>query len=296
MKRQSKAYLFAISAVLCWSTVATAFKLTLEQLSIVSMLFYASLSSFLFLLVVLLIQGKGKAILGVKTKSKLRAVLLGAMNPFVYYLILFKAYSLLPAQEAQTLNYTWAVMLVILSAFFLKQKMKWADFVGVLISFLGVVVISTHGQVLDMHFENPMGVILALSTAIIWASYWILNSKGQEDAVVKLFWNFFFGTILITVYALFFSQGIELNGFGILGAIYIGFFEMGVSFVFWSLAMKYTSNAAKISNLIFLSPFLSLLIISAVLNERILGSTVVGLVFIIGGILFQKIASRRLNR
>ena len=43
-----------------------------------------------------------------------RAAALGFLNPFLYYVVLFKAYDLLPAQEAQPLNYTWAITLAIL--------------------------------------------------------------------------------------------------------------------------------------------------------------------------------------
>ena len=44
---------------------------------------------------------------------------------------------------------------------------------------------------------------------------------------------------------------------GIAGGIYIGLFEMSLAFYCWSLALKATDNTAKISNLIFLSPFIS---------------------------------------
>lgn len=42
---------------------------------------------------------------------------------------------------------------------------------------------------------------------------------------------------------------------GVLGAAYVGLFEMGICFVMWLMAMKLTNNTARISNLIFLSLF-----------------------------------------
>ena len=47
-----------------------------------------------------------------------KVFILGLVNPFLYYLVLFKAYDLLPAQEAQAINYTWALMLAFLSVIF----------------------------------------------------------------------------------------------------------------------------------------------------------------------------------
>ena len=37
-----------------------------------------------------------------------QSLLPGLLNPCLYYLVLFKAYELLPAQQAQALNYSWA--------------------------------------------------------------------------------------------------------------------------------------------------------------------------------------------
>ena len=60
---------------------------------------------------------------------------LGLINPFLYYLVLFKAYDLLPAQEAQAINYTWALMLAFLSVIFLKQKLTLKDILAGIICF-----------------------------------------------------------------------------------------------------------------------------------------------------------------
>ena len=71
------------------------------------------------------------------------------------------------------------------------------------------------------------------------------------------------------------------------GGLYIGFFEMGLSFIFWLRAMKLTENTARISTLIFLSPPLSLILIWALLDEAIKGSTLVGLAMILAGLAMQ---------
>jgi hypothetical protein len=58
MTRQNKAYLYAGTAVLMWSTVGSAFKLTLALLSPVQMLLYSSFISILVLFFILIIQKK----------------------------------------------------------------------------------------------------------------------------------------------------------------------------------------------------------------------------------------------
>src|SRR3989344_8578145 len=111
METQSQAYIYAISAVLIWSTVASAFKISLRYLDALQLLLYSSLVSVVILFAIMLIQNKIKLLKMYSKKDYLHSALLGFLNPFLYYIVLFKAYSLLPSQEAQPLNYAWAIML-----------------------------------------------------------------------------------------------------------------------------------------------------------------------------------------
>ena len=67
---------------------------------------------------------------------------------------------------------------------------------------------------------------------------------------------------------------------------------MGITFVLWLKALKFSATTAKVSNLIYLSPFLSLVFIRFIVGETILLSTLTGLVFIVGGILLQQYIKR----
>jgi drug/metabolite transporter (DMT)-like permease len=286
MNKQRTSYFFALTAVILWSTVASAFKISLRYLQPVQLLFYASISSCLVLLVILLIQGKGQEIFRLKKKDWFHSLKYGFLNPFLYYLVLFYAYDLLPAQQAQALNYTWAITLSLLSVPLLGQRMRLVDLAAILISYIGVLLISTKGNILGLKFESPAGVGLALFSTLIWALYWIVNIKDHRDPVTGLFLNFTCSIPMIAVY-LFFTAGWRIQLPGLLGAVYVGIFEMGVTYVLWLKALKGSSNTARIANLIFLSPFLSLVMIHFFVGEEILKSTLIGLVFIISGLLIQ---------
>ena len=88
---------------------------------------------------------------------------------------------------------------------------------------------------------------------------------------------------------LFFTETKIPNGRGILGAIYIGLFEMGVTFLVWLRALKLAKTTAHIANLVLLAPFFSLVAIHFVAGEEVFSSTIIGLLLIIGGIILQKI-------
>jgi drug/metabolite transporter (DMT)-like permease len=206
--------------------------------------------------------------------------------------MLFEAYSRLRAQEAQALNYTWAIVLALFSIWLLKEKFRIIDFVSLLISFFGVWVISTKGQITSLQFDDALGSFLAVSTSIIWAFYWILNIKDKRPALTKLNYNFFLGFLFIALFALFTHKSLftpqAIYGYGILGGIYVGIFEMGLTFLLWNKALELTDNTAVISNLIFFTPFLSLLFISSVLKESIHYATFIGLLLIFFSNLLQK--------
>ncbi len=302
MQTQRKAYVFALLAVLCWSTVASAFKLTLRQVDYLTLLLLSSAVSTVFLFLVLVARRKTSLVsdsLSAGGRPLLRSAGNAFLNPFLYYVVLFKAYSVLPAQEAQPLNYTWPLMLVLLAAPMLGQRIRPLSVAAMLVSFLGVLVISTHGDVLGLRFTNLPGALLAMGSAVVWALFWLVNVRDGRDEGLKLFLNFLFGFVytaaaaaLLTALGL--REGIapRLTAAGVLGCAYAGLIEMGVAFTLWLKALRLTEATARVSNLVFLSPFVSLIFIRLVVGERILPSSILGLAFIAGGILLQSRTAR----
>lgn len=288
MKNQKQAYMYGLTAVLFWSTMASAFKLSLRHLTPSELLFYAVLASCVVLFCLLVVQGKFFLLKKISWNDLRPSISLGLLNPVLYYLVLLKAYDLLPAQQAQPLNYTWAITLSLLSIPLLGQTISRRELAAILISYFGVVVISTKGNLLALQFDNPLGVALALISTIFWALYWIFNARDRRDPVFGLLLNFLCGLPMVLAYLLV-TEGLRMPPVaGLAGAVYVGVFEMGITFVFWLKAMKLSVNSARIANLIFLSPFLSLVFIHFLVGEEILLSTLVGLVLIVCGLVVQQ--------
>lgn len=290
---ERKALLYGLSAVLLWSTVATAFKITLNYFSPVQMLVVASAVSAIALTGISFYQG---------TLSHLKRTLLlrpwyylalGLINPLAYYLVLFKAYELLPASQAQPLNYSWAITLTLMAALFLGQKIRRQDWIACLFGYLGVIVIATKGDITALQFDSPTGVALALLSTLLWALYWIINTKNSADPVLGVLLGF----LLSLPFSLGLSFAIDtwhsVPWQGWLAVSYVGLFEMGITFVLWLSALKLTTNTAKISNLIFISPFISLLLLATIIGETIAPSTIIGLGLIIVGLMIQQLKSSK---
>lgn len=214
---------------------------------------------------------------------------LGLLNPVAYYLVLFKAYDLLPAQVAQPINYAWPIVLLILLALFAGQPIPKKKYIGMFVSLAGVTLISIGTGFNGEMSVSTEGFLLAALSAVLWATYWMLNNRNklQTDGSVVLFLTFLFGSVYLSVGALF--CGLNLSSLtGVLSGMYVGGFEMGIPFIFFGLAMRKTSNPALINQLCYLSPFMSLFFISVVLGEQIVFTTYIGLVMIVLGIVFNQ--------
>ncbi len=295
MKNQRRAMQLGVMAVLLWSTVATAFKLSLNHMTPAQLLLFASLSSAAVLTGILAYQGR----LGLLRRQWCRSpglfVKAGLLNPFLYYLTLFAAYDQLPAQQAQALNYTWAILLSLLAVPMLGQRLRAWDLLAALLAYGGVVVIATGGDLLQLQFDNPVGVGLALLSTLFWSLYWIVNTKDRGDPTASLLLSFLVALPLIFAVCLWRGELTLPPWQGIAGALYVGLFEMGLTFVLWLSAMRSSTHTAPLSNLVFLGPFLSLFFISRFLGEAIASSTLLGLGLIILGLALQQLGPRWLS-
>ncbi len=275
------ARVMALLAVVLWSTAASAFKLTLRYLSPYMLLLLSSAVSLAVLWGLDLARGGGRSLQG------RWAALRGLMNPFLYYLVLLTAYDRLPAQIAMVINYLWPIMLVLLSIPVLGQRIGLAGIGAVLVSFSGVVVLAM-GAGGDLSGAGLGPMLLALLSTVIWAAYWLLNMKSRGSGVSALRGNFQWGMIYLLAYGLLTGELRVPVLEGVLGAAYVGLFEMSLTYVVWLSALSHARTTAEVSSMIYLTPFLSLLVIAVSVGEKISPWTVAGLVLVIGGIVLER--------
>lgn len=131
---------------------------------------------------------KWHLVISLSGRKWLYYALLGLLNPVGYYLVLFKAYDLLPAQIAQPVNYIWPIMLLILLALFTHHPIPSSKYIGMFISLLGVTLISWGTGYSGKETISYYGLLLALLSALLWAIYWMIQNKQKEkQTVVSLF-------------------------------------------------------------------------------------------------------------
>jgi len=297
MNNQTKPVVLGAFAVLSWSTVATAFKIALEQLSVFEMVFVATATALAIFTVWMCATRSWGVLRRLPAKVWCRFAVLGFVAPVAYYLILFSAYDYLPAQIAQPLNYLWPIILAVLLAVFGHKPIPKAKYFGMAVSLLGLVFISVGGKGITGSV-SILGIILALGSALLWATYWIINDSLKDDVSegTSLFLTFLFGMVYCLIGSIFCPLS-HMSTSAVLSGMYIGAFEMGVPFICFGLAIRMTDNPALINQMCYLSPFLSLFFISVVLGEPIMFTTCIGLVLIVGGLVYNEyFAGRRSHR
>ena len=279
-KSERRAILFALLAVALWSTVATGFKLGLRTLEPVQLLLAGALVSTLFFWVVAGWLGR----LRLPAKAVGQAALFGLLNPFAYYVVLFAAYDRLPAQVAQPLNYTWSIAMALLAWPILGQRPTRPVLLGILLSYGGVLIVLRPWGMEASSSLDWAGVALALGSTLLWAGYWLVQARSDIDPIGLLAWSFPFGLAATAVLCAVGPGWPPLSADTLVFGAWVGLVEMGVAFLLWRYALALTVNAARIGQLIYLSPLLSLGLIALVLGETIHPASVIGLGVIIAGL------------
>ena len=283
-----RAIKMGLGAVMLWSTVATAFSLSLRYLTPLQLVTLATGVSWVFFAIRLRSPERQNALRTTPGKQRAMCLFVGWLNPGLYYLVLFAAYDQLPAQEAMAINYSWGITLALIAAPLLRQRLTLGALLSACISYGGIVVIATRGAPLSLDLAQPLGVALALLSTVLWSLYWIINTRLSLDPEVNLFLNFS-GALPLFLTLLWLSDTPFPQVWQAwAGGLYVGLFEMGIAFVLWMGAMKATTSTLRISSLIFLSPPLSLLLIWVIAGEPVQAYTLLGLALILIGLGLQR--------
>ncbi|WP_432666379.1 DMT family transporter [Wukongibacter baidiensis] len=280
------AYFNLSLCILLWASIPVVTKKVLVELDNLQILFHSTVLSTLVLGVLVIFQKKAKDLKRCTIKEYITMLLLGFLGNYLYYILLYGALEKTTASEGFILAYTWPMLVLILSFIILKEKVTIKKLLGIFISFSGIVIITTKGDILNFSLTNLSGNILALGGALVFALFSVLGKKYNFDKTISVFIYFTSALVFliptVSIYSEFVWPSLKILPW----IIYNGIFVNGVSYIFWFKALE-NGETHIISNLLYLTPFVSLIYISIFLNERILISSIIGLVIIVFGVLLQ---------
>ena len=155
------------------------------------------------------------------------------------------------------------------------------------VSLAGVATISLGGKEISGTISLP-GLMLGALSALFWASYWMINDtlKDRVSQSLNLWTGFATGSAILLLASIFVPVSVT-SWPALLSGVYVGMFEIAVPFACFGMAIRLTDNPALINQMCYLAPFMSLFLIHMVLGEPIIITTYIGLILIVGGIVYN---------
>jgi len=283
MSKKLISYINLGVCIVFWASAPVAAKKILVELNNIQTLFYSTILSLLVIGIILVFQKKIKILKRYSAKEYWTMGILGFLGSYLFYVFLYGAFSLTTASEAFVLDYTWPVWVLILAFALLREKITLQKILAILIGFFGIVVIVTHGKPFSFEFTNLTGDLLALLGAFTFALFSVLGKKFNFDKTISVFVYFLSALFFITVTVLTFSSIPWPSASIWPWLLYNGILVNGVTYIFWFNALEH-GDTHIISNALYLTPFLSLVYIWMFLDEKILPSSIIGLLIVVAGI------------
>ena len=281
-----KNYIYAFTTVFIWATMAAIAKMLLSDIPNLETLSVSSVFAFLFLV---LVNGKKGVLKDLKQYSaKDYGIMagLGFIGLFMYSALYYYGLTKLSSQEACILNYLWPIMLVVFSCVLLKEKMTVTKGVAMVLSFAGIVILSA-GKMGGTDIGTTMGIVSCIAAAACYGLFSVLNKKADYNQNIAMMVIWLVVAVCAAVLGVFTEQWVPIKGMQWLGILWLGVVIDAVAYLLWALALQGVENTAKIANLAYLTPFLSLVVSAVLLKEKIELRAFVALAFIVGGILLQ---------
>ena len=287
-QNKAKGHLSALLTILIWGTTFISTKVLLADFQPIEILFFRFVMGLFALLVVYPHRMKGTT-----RKQELTFVVAGLCGVCLYYLLENIALTYTMASNVGVIISVAPFFTAILSHLFLKQdeKLRANFFIGFVVAMAGIALISFNGSTLQL---NPVGDLLALLAAFLWACYSILTRKISSfgyNTILTTRRVFFYG-ILFMIPALFlFDFKLDLSRFVnmtyLLNILFLGLGASALCFVTWNFAVKLL-GAVKTSIYIYLVPVITVAASVLILHEPFTWMTGMGTVLTLAGLLLSE--------
>lgn len=289
MRNKSTAGHFsALLTIIIWGTTFISTKLLLADFRPVEILFFRFVMGLLALLLVYPHRMKGTTL-----KRELTFAAAGLCGICLYYLLENIALTYTMASNVGVIISVAPFFTAILTHLFIRgeEKLRANFFLGFVVAMAGIFLISFNGSKLEL---NPMGDLLAMLAALIWACYSVLTKKisGYGYHTILTTRRIFFYGILFMIPTLFlFDLKLELARFTnpvyLFNIVYLGLGASALCFVTWNYAVKIL-GAVKTSVYIYMVPVITVITSVLILHEKITLLAGVGTVLTLAGLFLSE--------
>ena len=294
-KKTTTGHITALVTIMIWGTTFISTKILLADFTPIEILFFRFL---LGLLVLIVIYPKRLNIKDKKQEILFAAA--GLCGICLYYLLENIALTYTMASNVGVIISVAPFFTAVLSHVFLKteEKLKVQFFVGFVVAMIGICLISFNGNELEL---NPIGDILAIAAAFVWAVYSLLTRKISSyglNTVGTTRKIFTYGILFMLpfLFVLDFNLDVQkvIKPEYVLNLIYLGLGASALCFVTWNYAVG-VLGTVKTSVYIYIVPVITATSSVIVLKEKItwvaaigIGLTLIGLFFSESKLKFRK--------
>ena len=279
-------YLYVTIAIFSWGSSATIVKLFFRGLDTNYVIAVSLFLSFLCMLLLLAVQGKLRLLKALDGKTLARMLGIGILGVYLYNYFYQMGVGLLPAQQAFVINYLWPALIIVFSRPILGEPYTPSKLFAVALAFLGVALVATNGDLGTLLGGQRMGILYSLLAAVCYGLYSPLAKKQTYDPDLALM--IVFGATAVWCLFLSVRSGTVCmpTAFQWVGLVLFGVVVNALAYMFWVKALS-CGNTAVMSNLIYLTPIVSLVFTHVVLGEEITFWSVFGLLLICLGAAVQ---------
>lgn len=193
-------------------------------------------------------------------RQPLPALALSTAALFGYHALYFIALKRAPALEANLLNYMWPLLIVLFAGLLPGVRVRGGQIVGTLLGLVAAVVLVTKGSSLQIRGEFVPGYLAALSAAVVWAAYSVLNRRHAQVPSAAI-------TVACALVSLFggiahhlFETHVQPDATQWLALVGMGIGPVGAAFLLWDHGTK-RGDIALLGSLSYLAPLLSTLLL-----------------------------------
>lgn len=287
-KKNTAGHLAAALTIFIWGTTFISTKILLERFQPVEILFFRFLLGYAALLL-----AAPKRLKNTDKKQELTFAAAGLCGICLYYLLENIALTYTLASNVGVIISVAPFFTAIFVHFFFKgkEKLHFQFFLGFLVAMAGICLISFGGTKLSL---NPMGDLLAVAAAVVWALYSVLTRKISSYGypTIKTTRRVFAYGIVFMIPALFFFDfrldlGRFANGVYLGNILFLGFGASALCFVTWNFAVR-ALGAVRTSVYIYLVPVITVVTSVLILGETITPMAVCGTGLTLAGLFLSE--------
>jgi len=285
-----RAYLYLLVPILLWAATPLLVNELSAELPILEISCFATGFSILSLSLTITILRRWSAFRSF-SRSNIRTMLLfGAIGLFPYTALYYLAFALAPeaAGNSNIINYLWPIWIVILSGSVLKEHLHWKKLLGIVTSFAGVYLIISDGRWIQFNLEHLPAYLSAGCGAFFWGLFSVLNKRYRFEALSAMLIYSLSAFVCFGLTAPLVGPLIWPSQRSWLLLLLLGGCVNGFGYLFWILALR-RGNTAKISNLVYATPFIALVYMAVFRGISITTTQLAALIFILAGPVLQEI-------